>query len=151
MTIRHLDRLLTPGSVAVFGASNRQGSVGATVWRNLRAGQFAGPVYAVNPKHSTLDGIPVFATASQLPAAPDLALLCTPAHAVAPLVAELGALGTRAVVIVTAGLTLAQKQAIAEFLLELPSIVALSESDRSAVTEALQNYWRQFVRRDPNG
>lgn len=111
MTIRHLDRLLTPRSVAVFGASNRSGSVGATVWRNLRAGRFAGPVYAVNPKHSTLDGVPVFATASQLPAAPDLALLCTPAHTVAPLIDELGALGTRAVVIVTAGLTPAQKQA----------------------------------------
>lgn len=111
MTIRHLDRLLTPASVAVFGASNRSGSVGATVWRNLRAGHFAGPVYAVNPKHSTLDGVPVYATAGQLPAAPDLALLCTPAHTVAPLVAELGALGTRAVVIVTAGLTPAQKQA----------------------------------------
>jgi acetyltransferase len=111
MTIRHLDRLLTPRSVAVFGASNRIGSVGATVWRNLRAGHFAGPVYAVNPKHSTLDGVPVFASAGQLPAAPDLALLCTPAQTVAPLVAELGALGTRAVIIVTAGLSAAQKQA----------------------------------------
>ena len=111
MTIRHLDRLLTPRSVAVFGASNRVGSVGATVWRNLRAGRFAGPIYGVNPKHSTLDGVPVFASAGLLPAAPDLALLCTPSHTVAPLVAELGALGTRAVVIVTAGLTAAQKQA----------------------------------------
>ena len=54
MTIRHLGRLLSPSSVAVFGASNRVGSVGATVWRNLRAGHFAGPVYAVNPQHSTL-------------------------------------------------------------------------------------------------
>ena len=40
MTIRHLDRLLSPASVAVFGASNRPASVGATVWRNLRAGGF---------------------------------------------------------------------------------------------------------------
>ncbi len=111
MTIRHLDRLLSPTSVAVFGASNRHGSVGATVWRNLRAGRFAGPIHAVNPKHSSLDGVPVFSKAADLPAAPDLALLCTPAHTVAQLVAELGALGTRAVVIVTAGLSAAQKQA----------------------------------------
>jgi predicted pyridoxine 5'-phosphate oxidase superfamily flavin-nucleotide-binding protein len=56
VTIRHLDRLLSPSSVAVFGASNRTGSVDTTVWRNVRAGGFAGPVYPVNPKHSTLDG-----------------------------------------------------------------------------------------------
>ena len=111
MTIRHLDRLLSPNSVAVFGASNRQGSVGATVWRNLRAGHFAGPIYAVNPKHAVLDGAPVFAQAAHLPGAPDLALLCTPAHTVAQLIAELGALGTRAAIIVTAGLSAAQKQA----------------------------------------
>ena len=41
MSIRHLDRLLEPRSVAVICASNRVGSVGATVWRNLRAGQTA--------------------------------------------------------------------------------------------------------------
>jgi acetyltransferase len=111
LTIRHLDRLLSPTSVAVIGASNRLGSVGTMVWRNLRAGHFQGPIYAVNPKHTALDGVPVFAKAALLPAAPDLALLCTPAHTVAQLVAELGALGTRAVIIVTAGLSAAQKQA----------------------------------------
>lgn len=111
MTIRHLDRLLSPTSVAVFGASSRPGSVGATVWRNLRAGNFVGPTFAVNPKHSFLDGVPVYARAEQLPAAPDLALLCTPAATIAQLVAELGALGTRAVIVMTAGLSAAQKQA----------------------------------------
>ena len=56
MSIRHLDRLLEPRSVAVIGASDRPGSVGATVWRNLRAGAFTGPVVAVNPSHAKLDG-----------------------------------------------------------------------------------------------
>jgi len=46
----------------------------------------------------------VYATAAQLPAAPDLAVLCTPAATVPGLVAELGALGTRAAIVVTAGL-----------------------------------------------
>lgn len=50
MSVRHLDRLLEPASVAVIGASNRPGSVGATVWRNLRAGRFAGPIWPVNPR-----------------------------------------------------------------------------------------------------
>lgn len=111
MSIRHLDRLLSPASVAVCGASTRPGSVGATVWRNLRAGAFTGPIYGVNPKHSMLDGVPVYARVSQLPAAPDLAVICTPPHAVAGLIGELGALGTRAAVVVTGGLSAEQKQA----------------------------------------
>ncbi|BEP55535.1 bifunctional acetate--CoA ligase family protein/GNAT family N-acetyltransferase [Variovorax sp. V118] len=114
MSTRHLDRLLSPASVAVFGASNRPGSVGATVWRNLRAGGFAGPVYGVNPKHGALDGVPIFSSATHLPTAPDLALICTPAATVAPLVAQLGALGTRAVAIITAGLSAQHKQAALE-------------------------------------
>lgn len=111
MSIRYLNRLLSPRSVAVFGASDRPGAPGTVVWRNLRAGGFAGPIHAVNPKHSQLDGVPVFARAADLPAAPDLALICTPPRTVAKLVAELGALGTRAAVILTTGLSAAQKQA----------------------------------------
>ena len=111
MSIRHLDRLLEPRSVAVIGASNRVGSVGATVWRNLRAGHFGGPIYAVNLRHATLDGVAVFAHPAELPQAPDLAVLCTPPDTVPGLVDELGQLGTRAAIVMTAGLSAAQKQA----------------------------------------
>ena len=111
MTIRHLDRLLTPASVAVIGASPRAGSVGATVWRNLREGGFAGPVMAVNPSRESLDGEPSYARVAALPQVPDLAVICTPAATVPALVAELGAFGTRAAVVLSAGLTPDQKQA----------------------------------------
>ncbi|HEY1391962.1 MAG TPA: bifunctional acetate--CoA ligase family protein/GNAT family N-acetyltransferase [Methylibium sp.] len=110
MTIRHLDRLLEPASVAVFGASDRAGRVGTTVWNNLH-GRFRGALYAVNPSHAQLGRVPVFASAKDMPSTPDLAVLCTPPATIAPLVAELAALGTRAAVIVTAGLSPAQKQA----------------------------------------
>ena len=111
MSIRHLDQLLEPKSIAVVGASNRAGSVGATVWRNCRAGRFKGPIFGVNPKHTTLDGERVFARPRDLPQPPDLAVLCTPPDTVAPLIDELGRLGTRAAIVMTAGLTPAQKQA----------------------------------------
>ena len=111
MTLRHLDRLLTPQSVAVIGASTRAGSVGATVWHNLRSGAFKGPLYAVNPKHPSLDDYPAYARVSDLPTAPDLAVICTPPDTVPGLIAELGAMGTRAVVVMSAGLSPAQKQA----------------------------------------
>ncbi|MCB2029144.1 MAG: GNAT family N-acetyltransferase [Rhodoferax sp.] len=112
MSIRNLDHLLDPASVAVFGASSRAGSVGATVWNNLRSGGFQGPVYPVNPNHATLDGETVFARASDLPAVPDLAVICTPAAVVPGLIAELAACGTRAAIVLTAGLDAAQRKAM---------------------------------------
>ncbi|KQW42502.1 MULTISPECIES: bifunctional acetate--CoA ligase family protein/GNAT family N-acetyltransferase [unclassified Roseateles] len=111
MTQRHLDRLLTPQSVAVFGASDKPGRVGTTVWRNLVAGGFKGPVAPVNPRVQRLDGAPCYRDVAELPFTPDLAVLCTPPHGIAALVRQLGERGTRAVVIVTAGLSPQQKQA----------------------------------------
>jgi acetyltransferase len=112
MSIRNLDPLFAPASVAVFGASQRPASVGATVWANLRRGGFKGPVLAVNPKYRELDGQPVFARAADLPSVPDLAVICTPPATVAGVIGELGALGTRAAVVLTAGLDAGQKAAV---------------------------------------
>jgi acetyltransferase len=112
VSIRHLDQLFSPTSVAVIGASPREASVGATVWRNLRAGGFQGARWAVNLKHRTIDGEPVFAQVADLPSAPELAVICTPPASVPALIAELGAKGTHAVVVLTAGLTGPQKQAM---------------------------------------
>ncbi|EWS55181.1 MULTISPECIES: CoA-binding protein [unclassified Methylibium] len=112
MTVRNLDALLRPSSVAVIGASDRIGSVGGTVWRNLRAGGFQGPVLAVNPHHAVLDGQPVVPNIGALLLVPDLAVLCTPPETLPPLVAELGARGTRAAIVMTAGLDAMRKQAL---------------------------------------
>jgi acetyltransferase len=112
MSIRNLDRLLEPKSVAVIGASNRVGSVGATVWRNLRSGKFNGPIYAVNLKHRSLDGEPVYSRPADLPQAADLAVICTPPATVPGLISELGRLGTRAAIVMSAGLDAATKQAM---------------------------------------
>ena len=111
MTTRHLDALFAPASVAVFGASDRPHSVGGTVWANLSQG-YQGTLYAVNPRLTQLGNSPVYPNVAALPSAPDLAVVCTPAATVAPLIAELGARGTRAAVVVTAGLTREQKQAM---------------------------------------
>jgi acetyltransferase len=112
MSIRNLDALFDPVSVAVLGASLRPGSVGATVWRNLNSGQFKGKLYAVNPKHSKLGDAPVWARAADLPEAPALAVICTPAATVPGLIEELAALGTRAAVVLTAGMDAQQNKAM---------------------------------------
>ncbi|HSO46038.1 MAG TPA: CoA-binding protein, partial [Rhodoferax sp.] len=112
MTIRNLDALFSPTSIAVIGASERVGSVGATVWRNLTNGNFKGQLFAVNPKHSLLGEHPVVAHAADLPIVPALAVICTPPASVPSLIKELGRLGTRAAVVMTAGMTPKQKQAM---------------------------------------
>jgi acetyltransferase len=104
MTIRNLDRAFNPSSVAVIGASIRQGSVGATVWRNLLGGGFAGQLWPVNPKYAAIDGVPCFRKVAGLPAAPDLAVIATPAATVPGLISELAAKGTRAAVVLSAGI-----------------------------------------------
>ena len=103
MTIRNLDRLFEPSSVALIGASDRDGSVGKVVLRNLRAGAFKGDIALVNPKHQVVAGLPCHADVGQLPVAPDLAIIATPAATVPDLVERLARRGTKAVVILSAG------------------------------------------------
>jgi acetyltransferase len=112
MSIRHLEQLLSPRSVAVFGASDRPGSVGATVWNNLAAGGFQGPLWAVNPRRPALAGGPAVAALEDLPQAPDLAVICTPPDTVVGLIAALGRAGTRAAIVMTAGLGAERRQAM---------------------------------------
>jgi acetyltransferase len=103
MTVRNLDALFQPTSVAIIGASARPGSVGEKVWGRVRAGGFKGPVWPVNPKCAELDGCTVFSDASDLLEAPSVALICTPSETWPDIVGKLGRLGTRAVVIVSDG------------------------------------------------
>jgi acetyltransferase len=104
MSVRNLELLLNPRSVAVIGASNRPNSIGAVVMRNVLKGGFAGAIYPVNPKYDLVQGIRAFARPDQLPLAPDLAVVCTPPATVPSLIARLAERGTRAAVVITAGM-----------------------------------------------
>ena len=112
MSIRNLDSLFDPASIAVIGASQRVGSLGATVWRNLTHGDYGGRLFAVNLKHRELAGHPVFAHPRHLPEVPALAVICTPPATVPDLIKELAELGTGAAVVMTAGMNPEQKQAM---------------------------------------
>ncbi|MDO5087360.1 MAG: bifunctional acetate--CoA ligase family protein/GNAT family N-acetyltransferase [Comamonadaceae bacterium] len=114
MSTRHLESLFAPRSVAVIGASSRPASVGSTLWRNVRQGGFQGAIYPVNPKYKALDGVPCHASVADLPEAPELAVICTPPATVVKLVRQLAARGARAVVVITAGLSRKDKQAMLE-------------------------------------
>ncbi|MCP3708464.1 GNAT family N-acetyltransferase [Paraburkholderia sp. CNPSo 3274] len=104
MTVRNLDAVFQPKSVAVIGASQRPGSIGSMVWRRLIEGGFTSPLWAVNPRHAgdfeAFDGRPVLADAGDLPEAPGIAIICTRPATWPALVHRLGGMGTRAAIIV---------------------------------------------------
>jgi acetyltransferase len=104
MSVRNLDKLFKPGAVALIGATPRHGSLGAVLSRNLRRGAFGGPLMLVNPDHRSIGGVPVHRDIASLPQVPDLAVIATPPETVPGLIAELGARGTRAAVVIGAGL-----------------------------------------------
>jgi len=104
MTIRNLEFMSRPRSVAVIGASDREGSVGGVVLKNIIDGGFAGPIYPVNPKYGQVRGLTCYATPAKLPEAPDLAVVVTPPKTVPGIIAKLGARGVKAAVVITAGL-----------------------------------------------
>ncbi|SAL46200.1 N-acetyltransferase GCN5 [Caballeronia choica] len=102
MTVRNLDVLFRPQSIAVVGASLRPRSIGAMVWSQLSQSGFAGPLWPVNPKHERLGEHPAFYDVRDLPEAPSVAVLCTPPPTWPKIVERLGEGGTKAVVIVGA-------------------------------------------------
>ena len=110
MTIRNLEYALRPSSIAVIGASDDGGSVGEKLTENILGGGFAGPVYLVNPKRRRIAGQDGFQSIDELPEAPDLAVIATPPDTVPGLIAALGKKGTRAAVVITAGLGLELRQ-----------------------------------------
>jgi acetyltransferase len=108
MSVRNLQHLFAPGSVALIGASERPGSMGATLLANLQGGGFKGTLFAVNPKYAQLGDLPCYASVADLPQAPDLAVICTPPATVPLLVRQLGERGTRAAVVLSSGMARAR-------------------------------------------
>ena len=104
MSIRNIEYLFRPRSVAVIGASNKAGSVGAVMMRNLLNGGFDGPIMPVNPNYEAVVGVMTYSDVASLPKTPDLALICTPPGIVPRLIGELGSRGTKAAVVLTSGM-----------------------------------------------
>jgi acetyltransferase len=122
MSVRNLEALFQPTSVALIGASESEGSLGSLVLHNLKHGGFKGPIWSVNHRHSTVDGQQAWPSVQALPQVPDLAVICTPASTVPDIVAALGHKGTHAVIVITAGLK--QPSSIATLTLEQAMLAA---------------------------
>jgi len=86
--------------IAVVGASEQSAKRGHQIVRALQASAYAGAIYPIHPKAGTVRGLPAFARMADLPAVPDLAVICTPLATVPDLLVECAAHGTRVVVVV---------------------------------------------------
>jgi acetyltransferase len=104
MSTYRLNSLLAPGSVALVGASARRGSVGQAILKNIRASQFKGPFGVVNSRYPEIDGMPTVNRLAELPFAPELVIITTPARTIPEIVAEAGRLGVAGAIVVSTGL-----------------------------------------------
>lgn len=98
-----LNRIFSPRSIAVIGASRNTGTVGHTLFRNLLSAEFAGEVYPVNPHWRSVGGVTCYPDVAALPAKPDLAVVMVPALEVAATLEQLGEAGSCGAIIISAG------------------------------------------------
>jgi acyl-CoA synthetase (NDP forming) len=76
--VASLRHVFQPGSVAVVGASRRQGTVGRAILHNIVTGGYQGQVYAVNPHAVHMEGVPCLPSVTALPEPADLAVVAVP-------------------------------------------------------------------------
>ncbi|HVU69447.1 MAG TPA: acetate--CoA ligase family protein, partial [Ktedonobacteraceae bacterium] len=101
---RHpLHIFFAPESIAVIGATEKEGSVGRTLLSNLLLSPTRRAVFPINPRHSTVLGMKAYPNLAALPQAVDLAVIATPAPTVPKVIAECVATGVKGAIILSAG------------------------------------------------
>ena len=98
-----LARLLHPRSIAVVGATERDGSYAGETLLNLRLLGYPGAVWGVNPGRERAHGVPCFPSLSDLPEPPDAVVVAIPAAGVPGAIEEAGAIGAGGAVVYGAG------------------------------------------------
>lgn len=103
MSSHDLSGFFKPHSIAVIGASEREHSVGMKLFSNLLNDGFSGSLYAVNPKHDSVQGQPCFPSLREVKESVDLAIITTPASTVPDIISQCGAQGIRFAIVLSAG------------------------------------------------
>ncbi len=100
---KKIEAIFEPSSVAVIGASQRAGSVGKAVFKNLLEGEFVGVLYPVNFKAKSICGVKAYSTLAEIRDEVDLAVIIVPAHKVCAVTKEAGEKGVKGVIVISAG------------------------------------------------
>src|SRR4030042_4893477 len=97
MVIENLDKIFKPKSIAVIGASEKAGSPGYRVFRNLIGSGYEGVVYPVNPNRESIQGVQAYPNIDVVPKVVDLAIIITPAKTVPGILEQCGKKGIKGV------------------------------------------------------
>jgi acyl-CoA synthetase (NDP forming) len=98
-----LTPLLAPRSIAVLGASSDPTRIGGRPIAYMRAQNFPGALYPVNPNRAEIQGLKAYPSVADLPETPDVAIVAVPADLAAPAIEDLAKRGVKGVVMFTAG------------------------------------------------
>ena len=101
--LRGLEAFFNPDSVAVIGATGKEGAAGRIVLENLLISKNKRKVYPVNPHYKELLDTRCYADVGALPEIPDLVIIITPAETVPDLVEDCGKTGVAAITIISSG------------------------------------------------
>jgi len=94
---------MNPRSIAVVGATNRPGSVGLAVFRNILSAGFQGVLYPVNPKAKSVWSVKAYPRLADIPDEVDLAVIIVPAEVVYSILEEAGKKQVKGAIVISAG------------------------------------------------
>jgi len=103
MSQHYLSPLFSPRSVAVIGASDRTESVGGVIFKNMLESGYQGKLFAINPRHASIQGQRSHPDIESTGEPIDLAVVATRAHTVPEIIEACGRHGVKAAVILSAG------------------------------------------------
>jgi acetate---CoA ligase (ADP-forming) len=109
-----LERLIRPRSVAIVGASEKVGALGASVLANLERARFEGAIQLINPRSAEIGGRPCLGSVDDLPEGVDAAVLAIPRAAVLDTVRALARRKAGAAIIFSAGFAETGAEGLAE-------------------------------------
>ena len=95
--------LFEPSSVAIVGASSDPTKASGLPLRNIAKSKFTGRIYPVNPRASEISGLTCYPSVSELPEAPDVAILMVDAKLSPEVLEECGKKGVKTAIIGSAG------------------------------------------------
>ena len=101
--IKNIEPVMNPRSIAVVGATNRSGSVGLAVFRNILDAGFQGLLYPVNPKAKSVQNIKAYPKLSNIPDEVDVAVIIVPAEIVCSVLEEAGQKQVKGAIVISAG------------------------------------------------
>ena len=103
MSIYNLEKIFEPGSVAIIGASEKEGTIGHSLIKNLMEGNYRGKIYPINPQYKTVKGLTSLPSVLAAEQPIDLAVIATPIAQVPSIMKECVQANVSGTIIISAG------------------------------------------------